>query len=542
MKKLLFFAVLIYLSCLAFADSYRITDVEYTTKGRTRPYAIDIKVPVDTDTVFQSEDELMEYITDYVKQLDNTRTFEKISSDFSLKQHGSEQAENLTDGETAESAQETDILYDVTLFISTEDSKHMLVVPYPKYDSNGGFTLRLKAKDTNFLGLMESASGDFNFAVEQDDENDEPDFTFGFNMDFKIPFKVWKLDAAWTNDMSISYTIGESTPEWNLKTGLDLELPFDIFSVKLSLNQSFIRNLDYEDYDENGVMVHYGDGTYFVEDAKLSVPIILQKVRNWGNIYYTPYISGTYNWDFDGISDLYPVYKSDDGLLGPSMTIGHTISTERINWIENFRNGISASFTESASYNFKTYTFSPGITAELKAFKAFRHFGLSTDIYTFAYLNSNLSIGGRLRGIRDEQYFDSSTGDSDKKACYTPGAIVINIDIPIKIFRVHWENVPGIKRIPFVRYFDMEFQLNPFIDFALMKNRSTGTTFDFRDGFLSGGIEAIVYPLKWKGIQVRASFGVDLSRKMPFIKNKLNQEWRDSVSPYELSIGIGLHY
>ena len=88
----------------------------------------------------------------------------------------------------------------------------------------------------------------------------------------------------------------------------------------------------------------------------------------------------------------------------------------------------------------------------------------------------------------------------------------------------------------------MELQLSPFIDIAFIKNRSTGTIFDYRDGFLAGGIEAIVYPLKWKGIQVRGSLGVDLGRKMPYIKGKLNQDWRDSVSAYEISIGIGLHY
>ena len=52
----------------------------------------------------------------------------------------------------------------------------------------------------------------------------------------------------------------------------------------------------------------------------------------------------------------------------------------------------------------------------------------------------------------------------------------------------------------------------------------------------------IIYPLRWKGIQVRGSFGVDLGRKMPGIKGRLNQDWRKGVSSYEISIGIGLHY
>ena len=39
---------------------------------------------------------------------------------------------------------------------------------------------------------------------------------------------------------------------------------------------------------------------------------------------------------------------------------------------------------------------------------------------------------------------------------------------------------------------------------------------------------------------VRASLGVDLGRLL--LKGKINQDWRDSVSKYELTIGLGLHY
>ena len=88
----------------------------------------------------------------------------------------------------------------------------------------------------------------------------------------------------------------------------------------------------------------------------------------------------------------------------------------------------------------------------------------------------------------------------------------------------------------------MELQLSPFVDVAFIKNRATDTDFSYKDGFLSGGLEMIIYPLRWKGIQVRGSFGVDLGRKMPGIKGRLNQDWRKGVSSYEISIGIGLHY
>ena len=124
------------------ADNYIIRDVEYDVKGITRPYAIETKVLVDKKLVFKNEDELIDYINDYAQKLENTRVFEKISVDFSLKEHSQEETE---------SGENTETLYDVYLNVSTKDSKHLLAVPYPKYDSNNGFSLRLKAKDTNFL-------------------------------------------------------------------------------------------------------------------------------------------------------------------------------------------------------------------------------------------------------------------------------------------------------------------------------------------------------------------------------------------------------
>ena len=56
----------------------------------------------------------------------------------------------------------------------------------------------------------------------------------------------------------------------------------------------------------------------------------------------------------------------------------------------------------------------------------------------------------------------------------------------------------------------------------------------------AGGLEVLVFPQKWKGMTVRASLGVDLGRLL--LKGKINQDWRDSVSKYELTIGLGLHY
>ena len=59
------------------------------------------------------------------------------------------------------------------------------------------------------------------------------------------------------------------------------------------------------------------------------------------------------------------------------------------------------------------------------------------------------------------------------------------------------------------KYLNFEFQLSPFFDAALIKNRGTGSNLNYKEGIYTGGLEALVYPEKWKSFVVRASLGVD---------------------------------
>ena len=539
---------------LSYADTYKIKDVEYDITGQTRPYAVQTKVPVDKKTVFQDEDELMEYISDFKKRLENTRAFESVEIDITLEKDETDVASEKNDEDSSGAAlssasteNQSHDNYFVSLKVTTKDSLHILGAPYPKFDSNNGFSFKLKLKDTNFLGSLETMATDFNFNIETK-EDDTTDYKFGFAIDFDIPFKLSIFDATWINEHSVSYTIGDETPEWDLKTGLALELPFEKFSIKLEMLQSFIRNLEYEDKLINGETVHYGDGTYFVENADLSIPIIIQEIPEWGKIYYTPFVEAKYYWDKDGISE------ENEDLSSPVFTIGQTISTSRINWIENFRNGLSAKLTQSYAYNVQAGTFIPGFSAEITGYKATKYVGFCTDIYAFAYLNGKSAFGSRLRGIRDKQYYskDFDSGDPDDEneywkmqACESPSAIVMNFDMPIHIFTAYWDEMKIIQKIPGIRkiakYFNMELQLSPFLDIALTYNRATKRILHYKDGFYAAGIEALIYPKKWKGIEVRGSLGVDLSQKLPGLKGMLDQSWRDSDWK-EISIGIGLHY
>ena len=269
-------AVYLLLSCFAFSSSYRINSVRYIIDGKTKEASVEREVKIDKATVFPDETAFANYIRDYRQRLLNTRLFDEVEIDYET---------NLIDEEND--------LYGADVTVRLRDSFHFIGMPYPKYDSNTGFTLKLKLKDTNFFGTMKDMSADINFLLERDDDDDEMKhlvndmgLTAGINFSFDLPFKLFKLDAAWTNSYSISYTIGHSSPEWDASTGLDFSVPFGSrTSLDFSFAQGFTRNFDYK---------KYGDDIYFTEKGTISLPVVLQRIENWGDVNYTPYVSGKY--------------------------------------------------------------------------------------------------------------------------------------------------------------------------------------------------------------------------------------------------------
>ena len=517
MKRILFCLGFVFLCSIGFSAKYKIANISYDVLGITKPYAIERNVEVDKSRVFNSYSELNLYIKDLEQQLKNQRVFSESNISLSY--------DDIKGGE------EVSLVH---LHIFASDSKHLLIVPYPKYDSNNGLTLKAKVKDTNFLGTMSPLNADVSFFSGENSETEEWENKLGFSLSYDYPFKLGPFKSSWNNSVSFDYTFGKQSPEFNVSSGFTFILPFDMFSISLDLKQSVVRNFDYK---------KYGDDLYFIEEATFSVPIILQKIDNWGNVTWSPYVSYVWNWDADGIS------KENKDLSSPLLTVGHTIGTSRINWIGNFRNGLSATAGQSLGYNFQKDNFIPKVWAELIGYKALaKYVGLSGRLYTFAAYNGTEKIGGKLRGIKDDQKYEGT----DTKALSVSTAILFNIDLPIHIITTDWcgwfdalfgEESKVSKAFRFMRYFDFEMQLSPFIDAALTQNTATGRTFSIKDGFYAAGLEVIIFPQKWRSIEIRASLGVDVGRKIikKAVSSLIDDSWRTG-SAYELYIGIGMHY
>lgn len=517
MKKLLAATILLLTSFL-FAENYRIKNVNYTIEGcgwqifsKTKAYALELNVPVDTQKTFDSKDKLDTYLLEYYQRLENTRAFEKI--------------------EINPIFNENDDFIETVLKVYVKDSFHLLAVPYPKYDSNTGFNLKLKAKDTNFLGSLNPLSTDI-FLLLASAESDNKNNKVGFNFDFNYPFPIGKLRATWLNSDQFYYVFGSKMPEWNFKTGLSLCLPFDNYSFTWAFNQYCINNLDYEIFN---------DSLYFVENGSFSSSINLVTFKNNSTLVYSPSISTIFNWDNNGIN----IENSD--LYGVTLSLAHSLSNSKIDWYNDFRNGYSASLNNTYSFNCQTLSFTPSVSFTGEYFTSFNisqlnkngweffnYFGISSRIYSFYnfikndnFYNSTTgsNIGAYLRGIRDEQYYtDSGAG----YLCQTNGAILLNLDFPLQIIKT---NFP-------INLINFNMQFVPFIDVALIQNKYYKSSFNPKEGLYSAGLEVLVFPAKWKSMTVRGSCGFDLRRLL----KKGTEMLSPNVSPWEITFGVGLFY
>lgn len=514
---------------------YQITNVNYeilaSTLGflpKTKEYAIELNEPLDKKRIFESKQELDSYLLDYELRLNNLRAFETvvISQSFTISED-----ENQT-------------IIPVFVKVQVKDSIHIIALPYPKYNSNDGFVFKLKAKDTNFLGSLNTMNTSFNFQHKEADEINEKETTFGFDFGFDYPFKAGIFDLSWGNDYSFSYTLGNSTPEWDAKTGIEMSKTFDKMTSFLGFYQSFNKNLDY-DYADNS------DATYFGEEIKIQNSFFLTETKNFGKLKYTPYIDFVYNWDRWGKdSSNYGININNSDLSSPYLTIGHSLSLGRVNWHENLRTGLEAELSNNFKYNFQRTILYPEVSVDVKAYKSFNllptenfmnRWGIASRFYTFFdifdYNNSyfkddGTNIGSYLRGIRDNQYF----GEAEYSSWYalkTPSAIILSLDFPIHIFETHIKT-------KFLRTFNFDLQISPFIDVALTYNKATKRYFSPKDGLYAGGIEVLVYPTQFRSFTVRGSLGIDLGRFL--LSDYLDTSWRYNCPKYEISIGVGLQY
>ena len=469
-----------------------INSFNFNITGFTRPFALIYRGELKTGEIIEGFSALEEYIADKTQILFNERVLERVSIDYTI-------GERMEDGK-----------YPVDLVINVKDTWNIVAIPRPKYSSNTGFDLTLKARDYNFLGTMSPLRLDIGYEYDEEGHN-----TFLLMLDSNIPFLLFGLN--WNLKFVNFFNYRPDTEQpfyYKNTTGLSVELPVKFTTVTIGFDEDFFVNE--ENSDENKPLYgNFQDGFYMS-----SVPYISWKIPtglyagNYGEVVYTPGLSARFYHEF-------PQWPLDEIRKGSVLTFKHNLGFNRVDWIGNFLKGFDVSVNNSFNFNFfnsgiDVSPWSSYLNVSGKGFFIITDFfGISSRfIYRHWFLHEYgyTNAGDVLRGIMDK----------DISADYM---FSLNLDFPVRVLRFS----PSVWfKKPKLRIFNFDLHLSPFVDTAFYQEHITTDNSD--PAFLAtGGMEIIVFPEFFRSLFLRVSLGFNLSD----ISNKNN---------IELFIGTDFHY
>ena len=509
MKKILSFILILLISTLLFAQAAKITDANYEVVGagginigKTNINTLEMKYPVDTKTVFATQQEFENYIENYKNKLLSTRLFQDVQMEYKY---------NLDDKNN---------IYNVEVSFKLEDSNHLLGLPYPKFSTSDGLDIKLKLKDTNFLGTLNELSADlfYNWKPEYDENGNVQKKgttnSVGINFGYDYPFKAGIFNSVWNNSLRYSHLFENNKNDLTATTGVSFSYPFE----KLSLNFGVSQDITLE---QTGIKIDSSTNLKFGENAYFSTPVNIYKFKNYSTLTYNPSVSFSYNWGFNNWKLIKNV-KEDI-----TLSFSHSLSNSNISYNDFFRKGYSVSLSNTVSYYLAKGYINPSVSFDLKYYNNFKmldsnwlsRIGISSRLHAFtaiSFPNSNdntINLANYLRGVVDN----------------TPraSAIVLNLDIPISIVTTSFP----------LNIINFNMQFSPFIDLALSYNNDSGNLLDFSNAKYCAGLEVLVNPLRFSSYTIRASLGVDLSEA-----RKANSLLRGLWANKEIFIGFGYNF
>jgi hypothetical protein len=457
---------------------YIINSFSFKIKGYTRSDALIRKGELKTGEEITGVSELEKYILDKTQLLYNERVLDSVSLDYAV-------GEQRDDGK-----------FPVEVIITTADTWNIVAIPRPRYSSNTGFDITLKARDYNFLGTMSPLRIDLGYSY---DENKDHSFFLLFDSNF--PFTAYGLNwnIKFLNDFIYRPNMDQEVYNGNT-TGLSVELPVGFTFLTVGLNESFIANEE----NENIYKPEYGnfqDGFYMVTNPYISwrIPTGIN-AGHFGEIEFTPGLSAFFNHEFSK-------WPLDDIRKGPFIIFDQNLGFNRIDWIDNFRNGLDVSVYNMFDYNFYKAKNDKNPWTEKLIFSGIGHYkisnflGISSRLMyrQWLFYDYGYTFGGDvLRGVIDKDIF----------ADYM---LSLNLDLSVKLFKFLpsvWLNKSKL------RVFNFEFFAAPFIDIAVYRDSVNKTEFDIKKTVYTGGTEIIIFPEFFRSLFLRISCGWNL-KNMP---------------------------
>jgi hypothetical protein len=380
----------------------------------------------------------------------------------------------------------------VDFLVHVKDAWNIFVFPEPKYDSNTGLSITLKARDWNFLGTLSPLELDLGYEIDEDQHS-----VFGV-LDADIPFRF--LGHTWNFNFDNAYTYNEIYPNYYKNvTGLTLDLPWMQTTFTVGFDQSFFLNEENSDEEKAETGVDFFEDEWYMSSelyAKWEIPLGLE-VGDFGELTYFPQLTEGFKYRPGGYIGEYR--------RGPTTKFEHSFGFGQINWLGNFRNGLDISISNANTFNNHTmnWDFDAGLAVEGHIALA-QFFGVSSRLKYRKYFSSDdYSVGANLRGIRDKDFIADNV-------------LAFNLELPLRILSFtpsRWFNIRHF------RPFDVEVHFSPFVDIALINGQSnpeyrSPEKYSFGELIAAAGFEVIAFSLPWRNLNLRASIGWDL------------QEWR----------------
>jgi hypothetical protein len=465
---------------------YVIREIEFDVIGSSRPFALISSGNFKEGEIIRGKDNLDKYLALKKQLLMNQQVLEEVTIEYF----------------TGES--ESDGAIPVRLLVHVRDTWNLIVLPYPKYDSNDGFSITLKARDYNFLGTMSALRADLGY------RNNNGENSVNFLLDSGIPFYAAGLNWILNFDNSFSYTFNEPLYYQNV-TGLSLLLPWRATFFTVGFNQYLTVNEENtaQDIDVFDLANRYY-GVYASTELFVSWKLPLGiEIGSFGELEYTPGVSGRINYPYNSIDEPRKFLT----------TFNHSIGFGRIDWTGNYRKGFSASIGNFYSWYFdrSDAPLRIGLNAEAKLYWAFsKYFGVSSKLNYRQWWHWSDKLGDYI------PYY--SAGDmtrgliNDDIRAYQ--ILTFSLDLPIRILHFWPSEWTGNQKL---HIFDFEMHLSPFTDLAIFsgpysklndKNNpyAEKTEFSIDDMINTVGIEILVFPAFFRSLKIRASIGYNLNR------------------------------
>lgn len=464
-------------------DSVFIIDsFTFNINGITRPDAIIYKAELKKGEEITGLDSLNKYIRDKTQILVNERVLDTVKLDYIL-------------GEMREDGK-----FPVNLIIDIKDTWNIIVLPNPKYSSNTGFEIILKARDYNFLGTMSPLRLDIGYRYDEQGRN-----SFFLMLDSNTPFRAFGLN--WSFKFLNNFDFRPDTEKpfyYGNTTGLSVELPFSFTTITVGFNESI--NLNEENDDVNKPLYgNFQDGLYMSSNPYISLRIPTGiNAGIWGELVYTPEISASFNHEFSK-------WPLDETRKGPFLEIKNNLGFSRIDWIGNFQRGFDVYIDNSNSFDFNRpnrdgKTLSVNFTTSGTGhFTITDFFGVSARLmYRHWFFHEHSTeAADALRGILDKNIGPDYM-------------LSLNLNLTVRVLRFLpsvWFNNENL------RIFNFDLHLSPITDTAFSDNIF----------YVTGGMEAIFFPEFFRSLLLRVSLGWNLA------------DFSGGRSR-ELYIGTDLHY